>query len=49
MFYEGGSFPYIGDCLADNLLLHFRTISGVACASVEELQKVRKIGKKKTN
>jgi ERCC4-type nuclease len=41
------SLPYIGDRLADNLLLHFKTISGVACASVEELQKVPKIGKKK--
>jgi ERCC4-type nuclease len=41
------SLPYIGDRLAGNLLLHFKTISGVACASVEELQKVPKIGKKK--
>ncbi len=41
------SLPYIGDRLADNLLSHFKTISGVACASVEELQKVPKIGKKK--
>jgi DNA excision repair protein ERCC-4 len=41
------ALPYIGDRLADNLLLHFKTISGVACASVEELQKVPKIGKKK--
>ena len=41
------SLPYIGDRLADNLLLHFKNISGVACASVEELQKVPKIGKKK--
>ena len=41
------SLPYIGDRLADNLLLHFKNISGVACASVEELQKVPGIGKKK--
>ena len=41
------SLPYIGDRLANNLLLHFKTISEVACASVEELQKVPKIGKKK--
>jgi ERCC4-type nuclease len=41
------SLPYIGNRLADNLLLHFKTISEVACASVEELQKVPKIGKKK--
>jgi len=41
------SLPYIGDRLAENLLLHFKTISEVACASVEELQKVPKIGKKK--
>ena len=41
------SLPYIGDRLAENLLLHFKTISGVACASIEELQEVPKIGKKK--
>jgi len=41
------SLPYIGDRLAENLLLHFKTISEVACASAEELQKVPKIGKKK--
>jgi ERCC4-type nuclease len=41
------SLPYIGDRLANNLLLHFKTISRVASASVEELQKVPKIGKKK--
>ena len=43
------SLPYIGDRLADNLLSHFKTISGVACASVEELQRVPKIGKKKAD
>jgi ERCC4-type nuclease len=41
------ALPYIGDRLAENLLLHFKTISEVACASVRELQKVPKIGKKK--
>lgn len=41
------SLPSIGNSLADNLLLHFKTISRVACASVEELQEVPKIGKKK--
>ena len=41
------ALPYIGDRLAENLLSHFKTISGVACASVEELRKVPKIGKKK--
>lgn len=45
--YILSSLPYIGDRLAENLLTHFKTISGVACASVEELQKVPKIGKKK--
>jgi DNA excision repair protein ERCC-4 len=41
------SIPYIGERLAENLLAHFSTISEIACASVEELQKVPKIGKKK--
>jgi ERCC4-type nuclease len=45
--YILSALPYIGDRLADNLLRHFNTISEVACASVEELQKVPKIGKKK--
>jgi DNA excision repair protein ERCC-4 len=45
--YILSSLPYIGDRLAENLLKHFNTISGVACASVEELQEVPKIGKKK--
>jgi len=45
--YILSSLPYIGDRLAENLLEHFSTISGVACASAEELQKVPKIGKKK--
>ncbi|UCE95956.1 MAG: ERCC4-type nuclease [Candidatus Bathyarchaeota archaeon] len=41
------ALPYIGDKLAQNLLSHFGTISHIACAPVEELQKVSKIGKKK--
>lgn len=45
--YILSSLPYVGDRLASNLLLHFNTISEVACASVQELQKVPKIGKKK--
>ena len=45
--YILSALPYIGNRLAENLLTHFNTISGVACASVEELQKVPKIGKKK--
>lgn len=45
--YILSALPYIGDRLAENLLTHFETISEVACASVEELQKVPKIGKKK--
>jgi len=45
--YILSALPYIGDQLAENILAHFETISGVACASVEELQTVPKIGKKK--
>jgi Fanconi anemia group M protein len=45
--YILSALPYIGDRLAGNLLSHFETISQVACASIEELQKVPKIGKKK--
>ncbi|NIO36418.1 ERCC4-type nuclease [Candidatus Bathyarchaeota archaeon] len=45
--YILSALPYIGDRLAENLLQHFCTISGVACASIKELQKVPKIGKKK--
>ena len=41
------ALPYIGNQLAEYLLAYFETISEVACASVEELQKVQKIGKKK--
>lgn len=45
--YILSAIPYVGDRLAENLLLHFKTISEVACASVKELQRVPKIGKKK--
>lgn len=45
--YILSAIPYIGDQLAENMLSHFETISRVACASVEELKKVPKIGKKK--
>ena len=45
--YILSALPYIGNRLAENLLTHFGTIAGVACASVEELQKVPKIGPKK--
>ncbi len=45
--YILAALPYIGEVLAENLLDHFPTISDVACASTEELQKVPKIGKKK--
>jgi DNA excision repair protein ERCC-4 len=45
--YILSSLPYVGDRLAENLLRSFNTISEIACASVEELQKVPKIGKKK--
>ena len=45
--YILASLPYIGEVLAENLLGHFATISDVACASIEELQMVPKIGKKK--
>lgn len=45
--YILAALPYIGDQLAQNLLLHFTTISQITCASVEDLQKVPKIGKKK--
>jgi ERCC4-type nuclease len=45
--YILSSLPYIGDRLAGNLLLHFHTISEVSSASIKELQKVPKIGKKK--
>jgi DNA excision repair protein ERCC-4 len=42
------SLPYIGERLAENLLARFTTIANIASASVEELEKVPKIGKKKS-
>jgi ERCC4-type nuclease len=45
--YILSALPHIGEQLATNLLEHFGTIVGVASASVEDLQKVPKIGKKK--
>ena len=45
--YILSALPYIGDQLAGNLLSHFETISNVAFASVEQLQEVPKIGRKK--
>lgn len=45
--YILASFPLIGNHLATNLLSNFQTISEIACASIEELQQVPKIGKKK--
>ena len=47
--YILSSLPYVGDRLAENLLRSFNTISEIACASVEALQKVPKIGKKKAD
>lgn len=47
--YVLSSLPYIGNQLASNLLDHFYTISDVACAKVEDLQKVPKIGKKRAD
>ncbi len=45
--YILSALPHIGEQLATNLLEHFGTIAEVASASVEDLQKVPKIGKKK--
>ncbi|MEM3839140.1 MAG: ERCC4 domain-containing protein [Candidatus Micrarchaeaceae archaeon] len=41
------SIPGIGITLAKKLLEHFKTVNGVACASIDELKKVDKIGMKK--
>ncbi|UCH31295.1 MAG: ERCC4-type nuclease [Candidatus Bathyarchaeota archaeon] len=41
------ALPYIGNQLAGNLLSSFETIADIACASIEDLQEVPKIGKKK--
>lgn len=45
--YLLSSIPSIGEILATYLLKHFETISAIANASTEELQKVPKIGRKK--
>ena len=45
--YLLSSIPGIGDQLSENLLMNFNTIHKVACASIEELKKVPKIGSKK--
>lgn len=45
--YVLSALPYIGDCLAENLLEHFHTISNVASAQATELEKVPKIGRKR--
>jgi len=45
--YVLSALPLVGETLAKNLLDHFGTISNIANASVEELQEVPKIGKKK--
>ena len=45
--YILSALPYIGNQLASNLLDHFSTISDIACAQVEDLKKVPKIGKKR--
>jgi ERCC4-type nuclease len=45
--YILAALPFVGNQLADNLITHFETIARVACASVDELQAVPKIGKKK--
>jgi ERCC4-type nuclease len=42
-----GSIPGIGPKLAHKMLVHFKTIKGVASADAKELMKVDKIGKKK--
>ena len=45
--YILSSIPSIGELLAKNLLEHFDTISDIVAASIEELQNVPKIGRKK--
>jgi Fanconi anemia group M protein len=45
--YILSSLPYVGNQLATNLLANFNSIANIACAQVEDLQKVPKIGKKK--
>lgn len=41
------SFPGIGPALAKNILNHFKTIKNFSNASIEELEKVPKLGRKK--
>jgi ERCC4-type nuclease len=45
--YILSSLPNVGNRISENLLLQFQTITNIATASVEDLQKVPKIGKKK--
>lgn len=45
--YMVGNLPGIGPKLAKSLLKHFKSVKNIANASVEELMKVEKIGKKK--
>jgi len=45
MILEG--FPGIGPSLAKNILKNFKTLKGFSQASVEDLEKVPKLGKKK--
>lgn len=45
--YVLASIPLIGDSLAKELLKNFRTIRGIATASIKRLQQVPGIGKKK--
>lgn len=47
--YILSSLPNVGNRLSENLLMQFKSISNIATASVEDLQKVPKIGKKKAN
>lgn len=45
--YILSSLPYVGDRLAENLLTRYGTIANVACASVEDLMRVPKIGRRR--
>ena len=45
--YILAALPSVGNQLAENLLIRFETIAQIAGASIEELQTVPKIGKKK--
>ncbi|MFX1519610.1 MAG: helix-hairpin-helix domain-containing protein [Promethearchaeota archaeon] len=45
--YVLASIPLIGDSLAKELLKNFRTVRGIATASIKRLQQVPGIGKKK--